>query len=89
MRILTSTYLFIWFLVCVSRNVTVDDQLGDESTGRQVSYSGSWSQGSTCDSCLLKPDPSKVLDGTWHDSTYGGQAPGPYSFTILFDGDHF
>lgn len=91
-QIWTLASLLVGIATCMSLNITVDDQFGDQSTGRLVTYSpnndGLWSQGSNCSKCLLKPNVSLALDGTWHDSTYGGQAPGPFSFTILFDGDN-
>ena len=75
-----------------SKNVTIDDQFGDEATGRLVEYSpagDAWAQGSTCTTCALEPAPQLAFNGTWHDSTVGAlpnEAPGPYTFTLLFDG---
>ena len=71
------------------QNITIDDQLGDGVTGQQVSYSpetGAWAQGATCTGCALKPDPDLTFDNTWHDSTYKGQSPGPFSFSLFFNG---
>ncbi|KAL1952298.1 hypothetical protein VTO73DRAFT_1447 [Trametes versicolor] len=53
-------------------NVTIDDTFGDESNGNQISYEPStlWSVGQNCAGCTAHPDPTLVLNGTWHDSTY-------------------
>ena len=91
-RVLILISLLLWVLACMSHNVTIDDQYGDESNGRLVSYSpssGAWSLGTMCDDCRLRPNASLAFNGTWHDSTYEGQASGPYSFTILFNGEIF
>lgn len=54
------------------KNVTVDDTNGDQSTGAQVTYTPSenWSLGPSCPDCDAHPDPSQMLDGTWHDTTF-------------------
>ncbi|RPD82797.1 hypothetical protein L226DRAFT_528924 [Lentinus tigrinus ALCF2SS1-7] len=56
-------------------NVTVDDKYGDQKTGFVPLYlpQGAWAQGSECSGCALNStyiNPSKVLNGSWHDSTY-------------------
>lgn len=69
-------------------NVTVDDQNGDAVTGAKLVYSpdGVWQQGSTCSSCFARPDSSKVLDGTWHDTTHGISNSQQNSITYFFSG---
>lgn len=60
-------------------NITVDDQLGDPSTGLAPEYSpkvGSWHLGSPsedCPSCSILPsmlDLTQIHDETWLDATY-------------------
>ncbi|KAI0713165.1 hypothetical protein C8T65DRAFT_161884 [Cerioporus squamosus] len=56
-------------------NVTVDDEHGDQNTGRVPRYlpNGAWAQGAQCGSCALNSayiDPGRVMDASWHDSTY-------------------
>lgn len=80
----------LFFTVVVyARNVTIDDQFGDQETGFQVIYQpdGMWQQGSNCTTCLLAPNVTAAYDYTWHDSTWIGQAAEPFSFTLLFNGE--
>ncbi|KAI0720365.1 hypothetical protein C8T65DRAFT_634266 [Cerioporus squamosus] len=58
-----------------SKTVIIDDTYGDLATGALPVYSpsGNWTQGTPCtfdpSECpLVNPDPSKVQNGTWHDS---------------------
>ncbi|KAJ3557687.1 hypothetical protein NM688_g1338 [Phlebia brevispora] len=53
-------------------NVTVDDNGPDPLTGLSITYApnGEWSFGPNCTTCDAKPDPTKVLDGTWHDVSF-------------------
>ncbi|KAG9224110.1 hypothetical protein CCMSSC00406_0006778 [Pleurotus cornucopiae] len=53
------------------RNVTIDDQYGDESTGIVPTYlpSHAWSSGPMND-LSAKPNASTAYNGTWHDSTH-------------------
>ena len=72
-------------------NVTVDDENGDEFTGVKPIYtpsgsSGNWVQGAYCAGCFARPDPSKALDGTWHDSTHGASDSFQRAIEITFTG---
>ncbi|TBU32982.1 hypothetical protein BD311DRAFT_471836 [Dichomitus squalens] len=53
-------------------NHTIDDELGDDTTGLLPAYSpqGGWNQGSQCLTCAARLDASLTFDRTWHDSTY-------------------
>ena len=53
-------------------NVTIDDTLGDPRTGAQIVYgpAGVWKVGQTCTTCTAHPDPSELVNGTWHDGTF-------------------
>ncbi|KAI0365392.1 hypothetical protein BV20DRAFT_757191 [Pilatotrama ljubarskyi] len=80
-------------------NRTIDDQSGDEETHLAPLYepavSGYWQQGPTCTVCAIRPatspdepgavDSSKVVDGTWHDSTYHTGDP-EHTIRISFTG---
>ncbi|KLO06177.1 hypothetical protein SCHPADRAFT_883060 [Schizopora paradoxa] len=59
-------------------NVSIDDFSPDPSTNARVTYGlvnqvthagAGWSVGQNCTECLAQPDPSKVFDQTWHDSS--------------------
>ncbi|KAI0091410.1 hypothetical protein BDY19DRAFT_624562 [Irpex rosettiformis] len=70
-------------------NRTIDDQLGDEATGRLVTYTppGVWSQGNGCGYCALKPDNHSALDGTWHDGFHDpNRDVEPLAFEFKFNG---
>lgn len=85
--------LWSWFLLSLhlptvhagARNITIDDTNGDEVTGALPHYSSGWSPGASCSSCWAKPDPSKAVDGTWHD-TSAYTTGGPTSATLSFTG---
>ncbi|KAH8107243.1 hypothetical protein BXZ70DRAFT_286208 [Cristinia sonorae] len=68
----------------------IDDQNGDEVTGAQVQYIGSWNQGSTCGGCASRPDKNQAHAGTWHD---GFRVPShndpPLGFSFKFTGNAF
>ncbi|KAK0454155.1 uncharacterized protein EV420DRAFT_1311059 [Desarmillaria tabescens] len=61
-------------------NHTIDDTLGDESTGVQVDYSPAgqssngntlvWRNASQCSDCAIVPDRSFAMNGTWTGATY-------------------
>lgn len=53
-------------------NVTIDDTLGDLTTGINFTYNppSAWAYGPTCTGCTAHPDPAQAFDGTWHDATY-------------------
>ncbi|KAI0346982.1 hypothetical protein BDW22DRAFT_1425073 [Trametopsis cervina] len=66
-------------------NVTIDDQIGDEVTGAQITYTPAktWNQGNGCSVCMAKVDASQAFNGTWHDaSRFPGDAPLVLSFNF-------
>ncbi|KAJ3556234.1 hypothetical protein NM688_g2137 [Phlebia brevispora] len=71
-------------------NVTVDDNSPDPTTGLSITYapSGEWSFGPDCSSCTAKPDPTKALDGTWHDVSFfpSVDANVTQTATLVFNG---
>lgn len=74
-------------------NVTVDDETGDALTGDKPTYTplesgsnGNWAQGSACSVCLVRPDASRALDGTWHDATHAAGDPLQKTIEISFTG---
>ncbi|KAI1790963.1 hypothetical protein LXA43DRAFT_890118 [Ganoderma leucocontextum] len=65
-------------------NNTIDDTIGDSTTGLQPSYfpPDSWAQGQQCSTCNIHSgttadtiDVHQVFDATWHDSTYSVGGP--------------
>ncbi|KAI1782902.1 hypothetical protein LXA43DRAFT_1137095 [Ganoderma leucocontextum] len=75
-------------------NVTVDDQLGDRTTGLIPEYlpnDGTWHVGSPaedCSTCKLTPstfDLTQVYEETWHDATYSPPRT-PATITVQFTG---
>ncbi|OCH86687.1 hypothetical protein OBBRIDRAFT_211430 [Obba rivulosa] len=60
------------FTAAVLINITIDDTFGDAVTGQKFAYSPSdlWNTGQNCTVCEARLDPSKVHNGTWHDSTF-------------------
>jgi hypothetical protein len=69
-----------------ARNITIDDENGDEKTGAQPVYQpgASWSLGSACPDCWVKPKSTNVTDGTWHDTTAFNSTPS--TVTVQFIG---
>ncbi|KAJ7906024.1 hypothetical protein B0H13DRAFT_2022997 [Mycena leptocephala] len=68
-------------------SATIDDAAGDSNTGVLPIYSplNAFSPNSDCDGCLIRADPGKAFDGSWHDSSqFGGAAP--VSVTLSFTG---
>ncbi|KAI0640173.1 hypothetical protein C8Q77DRAFT_1024669, partial [Trametes polyzona] len=72
-------------------NRTIDDQLGDNSTGVLPTYfpAGGWSFGPLCVSCAVggavPVDHTQLFKETWHDTTYLGTGP-VCSMTASFTG---
>lgn len=68
-------------------NVTVDDTLGDTSTGAQINYNPAdlWSLGQDCTDCTAKVDRNQVFAATWHDGSFFpvGSASGKEPGTVL------
>ncbi|TFK94217.1 hypothetical protein K466DRAFT_571976 [Polyporus arcularius HHB13444] len=80
-------------VAAASRTVIIDDTYGDSATGALPVYSpsGNWTQGSPCtfdpSECpLVNPDPSKVLNGTWHDSVGTRDDAPPRTVDLAFEG---
>lgn len=79
MRLLTSLantpiLVITLFAVCSSatlQNITIDDAYLGGSEGITLIYLPDklWDVGNRCSGCFAQPDPTQVLDGTWHDST--------------------
>ncbi|KAI0327006.1 hypothetical protein GY45DRAFT_1257860 [Cubamyces sp. BRFM 1775] len=71
-----------------SINVTIDDTLGDRSNGAQITYEPDslWNIGQNCSACTAHPDPSLVLDGTWHDGTTEAGSDELLTATVGFNG---
>ncbi|KAF9497096.1 hypothetical protein BDN71DRAFT_636153 [Pleurotus eryngii] len=69
LRIIYLLY-FLTIAAAAPRNITIDDELGDELTGNRPSFSPllGWAQGAVCDGCL-KLDPGKTIQRTWHAHT--------------------
>ncbi|EJD35765.1 hypothetical protein AURDEDRAFT_175161 [Auricularia subglabra TFB-10046 SS5] len=69
-------------------NVTIDDTLGDNLSGEKPEYKGKdWRPrsvgGTPCTVCSAQPDPTFVVNGTWHDQlTFSGEEPATISFTF-------
>ncbi|PBK58544.1 hypothetical protein ARMSODRAFT_118026 [Armillaria solidipes] len=76
-------------------NHTIDDTLGDELTGFQVSYSPAgqhsngtilvWKNASQCSDCAVVPDRSLAMNDTWTGATYD-PSMGNITAQLLFHG---
>ncbi|KAI1786426.1 hypothetical protein LXA43DRAFT_55488 [Ganoderma leucocontextum] len=75
-------------------NITVDDQLGDSTTGLIPEYApndGAWVAGSpteNCPTCRITPsilDLTQIHEQTWHDTTYLPSET-PVTITVHFTG---
>ncbi|RPD64703.1 hypothetical protein L226DRAFT_37398 [Lentinus tigrinus ALCF2SS1-7] len=84
--------LLLWVLLRTTRvagvlvNRTIDDELGDVTTGFIPTYSplDKWARGDECTGCDIHPglvNVTQAFDQTWHDSTYH---PGDPDHTIIF-----
>jgi hypothetical protein len=67
-------------------NRTIDDQMGDEVTGRTPDYqpAAGWWYGPGCEPCAVKPDAGLAHGGTWHDATANGDEV--KNITLTFTG---
>jgi hypothetical protein len=76
----------VLFVRAGAKNITIDDEKGDQVTGAQPVYQPrtEWSLGSACQGCWAKPNPAKVTDGTWHDTTAFNSTP--TNVTVQFTG---
>ncbi|KAL4265888.1 hypothetical protein AB1N83_003460 [Pleurotus pulmonarius] len=78
------------FLCCrtgaVFINITVDDTLGDPTTGRRVAYhpASVWNDGANCSACNARPDKDFLYMGTWKDSSYDPQSEVPTASVTFF-----
>ncbi|KAJ7124784.1 hypothetical protein C8R43DRAFT_34309 [Mycena crocata] len=64
--------LFFWFLAAqaVLVNITIDDS----APNQQVIYTppAAWNNRESCnDQCLVRPEPRRLNNGSWHESTFG------------------
>ncbi|GJE89302.1 hypothetical protein PsYK624_053990 [Phanerochaete sordida] len=67
---LLSSQLHCAIVPVYTRNITVDDQGIDPTTGTYITYEAEWAVGPDCSSCGSQPDPTFAYDGTWHDTSY-------------------
>ncbi|KAJ8520582.1 hypothetical protein ONZ45_g2609 [Pleurotus djamor] len=86
---LASLVLFFSLLphvLSISRNITIDDSLGDPATGTFIQYHppDAWNDGRDCNACTAHPSESMLFRRTWTDSTFN-RNPGSNSFpnTVL------
>lgn len=82
--------LFHPLVSAVLVNVTIDDsQTSNGATVIQYTPSDSWNDGTDCVACTAHPDPTRTLDGTWHDATHepGAGEDGLNFATLQFDGE--
>lgn len=73
------------------RNVTVDDELGDELTKVKPTFlpttAGVW-EGQECGGCRVKPDPALAFQNTYNAATYRKEAGvDPVEFSFQFTGE--
>lgn len=87
-RILFASLLFGYDVMSLQTNRTIDDQFGDSVTGVLPEYSppALWDKGITCANCTVHLDPSRVLYGSWHDTTHRPGEPDQHSITMRFNG---
>ncbi|TFY62416.1 hypothetical protein EVJ58_g3876 [Rhodofomes roseus] len=80
--LLLPALLRLWYVLAETR--TIDDTYGDSVTRAVPAYSSAdcWDQGPNCTECFLQPDPTKIRNGTWHDTSsntcHGANANDPY-----------
>ncbi|KAI0666997.1 hypothetical protein C8Q78DRAFT_1055983 [Trametes maxima] len=59
-------------ILAVPVNRTIDDENGDSMTGIKPIYRSGrngWTQGNHCNGCYIHVDSTRVVDGTYHDTT--------------------
>ncbi|KAJ7576736.1 hypothetical protein C8J56DRAFT_1117165 [Mycena floridula] len=87
---LSRGFLYILFGLlarqCHCATVTIDDTLGDPTTGETIVYSERWNVGQDCDVCAVHPDKTQTYQGTWHDSTYDPNQADILQATVKFSG---
>ncbi|KAF7306537.1 hypothetical protein MIND_00445000 [Mycena indigotica] len=98
---LLSSWCFfsLWFLSgwAALVNVTIDDELGDTLTKAQIIYSpiDAWDTRTSCKAnsptCAARPDDTKLVGGTWHESTFSRASSNkhpnvPSTATAAFNG---
>jgi hypothetical protein len=47
-------------------NQTIDDAAAEE-----ITYSGNWRPGNSCQYCGARPNSAQTFNNTWHDSSVG------------------
>lgn len=72
-------------------NVTIDDTLGDELTGKIPQHAPEgWiprsTSGAPCVLCTAQPDATHIYKGTWHDKSTFIQEPTPSTISMSFNG---
>ncbi|KAI0640177.1 hypothetical protein C8Q77DRAFT_116753 [Trametes polyzona] len=80
-RIWKATFLLV---ISLSGASSSDSTVDDSDSRITYSPSTQWSQGASCNGCLIHPDASLTEQGTWHDTTYTPQQTLPsisFSFT--------
>ncbi|KAG8218025.1 hypothetical protein J3R82DRAFT_6224 [Butyriboletus roseoflavus] len=82
-QVLVYFVLFASFALAALQNTTVDDAvLTGAVIPQYLPGQSEWNIGNNCTVCLVKPDPSLVYNGTWHDTTY--RPNNSYTQTIEF-----
>lgn len=75
----------------IQQNRTIDDTLGDITTGLKPVYSpataGTWEL-PACTTCLVQPSPSLTFQGTWTAATYRPELADVLSIDLSFTGEH-
>ncbi|OCH86691.1 hypothetical protein OBBRIDRAFT_737547 [Obba rivulosa] len=80
---------FVIPVSAVLQNVTIDDTNGDPFTGQQFVYlpEDKWAAGQDCPTCAAQPDPSRVMDQSWHDSSHWANDSNTIpSASVIFQG---
>jgi hypothetical protein len=79
--------VYLQLVTATATNYTIDDTYGDLRTGQKVVYKPSDLWGTqTCTGCAILPDPSQMMNGTYHEATWN---PGDsqLSMSINFSGE--
>ncbi|KAF8877522.1 hypothetical protein BD779DRAFT_1677283 [Infundibulicybe gibba] len=87
------TILLAQFSTATLKNQTIDDYLGDSSTGFKVQYapptdSGGgavWRSQDNCETCAILADRAKTYNNTWTSATYL-EGSGNYTAALQFHG---
>lgn len=63
-------------------NVTLDDR----DTGLIYTPSGAWADGTDCEACTAKLETDKLVNGSWHESTFQPGDKEPHKVSVSFNG---